>query len=486
MRIKELQLRTMKPDQTREHTSIESMMERAGVLRKIAGKTCYTTFGLILRKRIEKAVEMYLVDEYFSEVSISGKKDLLSYIQSMHEYNRTFSASYKDIPLKLFTKEEIEFRKTQYESYWRGKDQNIIGFSVLGEEAVFVNKLMESMMKNLGIPYEEDREGYYYKAQEGHDHFYIGDEEEQNDQSSGETLPKKNLVTVHTPDIRTIDDICAFLGVSPDQVIKTMLYTDGKHQYAVLLEGHKDVNLEAVTRILGIKEDSLRGLDPSGVMELTGAEVGFAGPVDLKVQRIIIDTGIKKDRYYIAGANKTDHHITGISYGRHFSGDFHSIARRAGAKEGWLLGEVRVHPEKIRVQSLKGNFEYHSLIMGYLNIDRLLLALADHFKDDLGFDFPFTITSFQVVAALVDPRSEQACETGEQIYKILRFQGIRVLYDDRKDRMGSKFYDYDLMGIPLRVIVGKEGSFDIKDRKGNVTEANINNIVESIRSKVIE
>ena len=388
MKIKELQLRTMKPDQTRDHSNIESVIERAGYLRKVDGKTCYTTLGLILKKRIENAVEECLADEFFSEVAISGKKDLMSYTHSLHEYTRTVSASYKDIPLKLYTKEEIEFRSGQYDSFWKSKYQNVIGFSVLGMDMISVNDLLASIMKKLGLSFVVDRNGYYYKTAGGQDHFYSEGDGITGNQTEEKTPAGTDLVKVHTPDIRTIDALCRFLDVSPEQVIKTMLYTDGYHKYAVLVEGYKDVDLEAVSRILGIKDDSLRVLAPEHVLELTGAEVGFAGPKDLKVHRIIIDSGIRKDRQYIAGANTTDYHYKGLSYGRHFSGDFHSIARRAGAMEGWLIGEVRSHPEKIRVQSLKGDFEYHSLSLAYINIDRILLALAEYFREDIGFDFP--------------------------------------------------------------------------------------------------
>ncbi len=484
MKIKELLLRTMKPDQTRDHNNIESVVERAGFLKRIDGRACYTTLGLILRKRIEMAVEECLNE--FSEVAISGKKDLLSYNQSLHEYNRTFLASYKDIPLKIYTKEEIEFRNNQYESFWKTKSQNVIGLSVLGMEQSSVQELMMSVMKKLGIVCEMDRGGCYYRALDGQDHFCSESEVNEGNLTEAGTLISKDLVTVHTPDIRTIDDLCRFLKVSPEQVIKTMLYTDGSSKYAVLVEGHRDVDMEAVTRVLGIKEDSLRVLSPELVMELTGAEVGFAGPKDLKVDRIIIDSGIRKDRQYIAGANSTDHHLKGLTYGRHFTGDFHSVALREQAFDGWLIGEVRIHPEKIRVQSLKGDFEYHSLSIAYINIDRILLAMAEHYQDDIGSDFPQDISSFQAVVAVVDPRSEKGTEMGEKLYALLKSEGIRVLYDDRKDRIGSKFYDYDLIGIPQRIIVGKDAAFDIKDRNGAITEASLNNIVEIIRSKVIE
>lgn len=486
MKIQELQLRTMKPDQTRDHSNIETIMERAGFMRKADGKTCYTTLGLIFRKRIEKAVEECLADEYFSEVAISGSKDLLSYMHAMHEYNRTFSASYKDIPLKFYIKEEIEFRSSYYDSFWKTKFQNVIGFSVLGMEMESVNELMDSILKKLGISCVTDRNGYYYRSPGGQDHFFGEAVENTDNEAKLGTKTHNDLVTVHTPDVKTIDALCGFLNVSPEQVIKTMLYTDGNHKYAVLVEGHKEVDLEVVSRILGIKEDALRVLDPEQVLELTGAKAGFAGPKDLKVHRMIIDSGIRKDRQYIAGANKTDYHLMGLTYGRHFSGDFHSITKRAGKEEGWLIGEVRSHAEKIRIQSLQGNFNYHSLSVAYLNIDRLLLALAEDSKDDIGFDFPKEISFFQCVVAVVDPRSEKAAEVGEKLYDLLKSEEIQVLYDGRKDRMGSKFYDYDLIGIPLRIIVGKDGAFDVKDRNGAVTEASLNNIVEIIHSKVIE
>lgn len=329
--------------------------------------------------------------------------------------------------------------------------------------------------------------GYYYPSATGQDEYSGADPSDNKGrtEAKGERATEE-LSLVETPGVRTIHDLCAFLEVNPSDILKTMLLTDGRKNYAVILEGHKEIDMARVTRILGLKEDALKVLPSSQVVEVTGAEVGFAGPKNLKVDQILVDEEIRKEKAYIAGANKTDYHLKGVRYGRDFSGDFHSVSRRLNSSKGWLLGEMRRQPEKIRVQAREGGFFYHPLNIGYLNVDRILLAVAEMSMDEIGLDLSDEISCFDAVVALVDPRKEDAIRIGEALYKMLLSAGLRILFDDRKDRMGSKFSEYDLLGIGKRVIVGKDGAFDVKDRYGKVIKADQNKLVEIIMSKVLE
>ena len=486
MRIEELLLRTMKSDKNPNEGRIDYYMQRAGFIKKINERTVYTKAGLLLKSRIEKVIMELLEKRSFTQIGFTGVHSLLELEEAVHSFNDSYVGSYKDIPLKLYVQEQITFRDEHHESSWRGNTQNVMAFSVLGEE-VDVNELMVLIFQKLGIEAVEDHKGYYYPSVTGQDEY--GGEDPTGDQDRTDAKDNKDmeeLSMVETPGIRTIHDLCAFLEVNPSDILKTTLLTDGVKNYAVILEGHKEIDMARVTRILGLKEDALKVLPSTLVEEVTGAEVGFAGPKNLKVDQILVDEEISKKKAYIAGANKTDYHFKGVLYGRDFSGDFHSVTRRLHSSKGWLLGEVRRQPEKIRVQAQEGGFIYHPLTIGYLNVDRILLAVAETSMDEIGLNLSDETSCFDAVVTLVDPRQEDAIRIGEELYKLLLSAGLRVLFDDRKDRMGSKFSEYDLLGIGKRVIVGKDGSFDVKDRSGKIIKTDQNKLVEIIRSKVIE
>ncbi|HSR03864.1 MAG TPA: YbaK/EbsC family protein [Proteiniclasticum sp.] len=483
MRIRELLLRTMRSDQSHDEGKIDYYMQRAGFIRKVDGKNAYTTLGMLFKERVEKIILDHLEEDSFSRIEFSGQKDLLEFEAVFHAFNNVFVGSFKDIPLQLYARDRIAFRNESSATTWKESTQNIIGFSVLGDADDAADRTMMRVFEDLGIKVVMDHEGYYYPTLEGQDEY--SDKEEPNEAQRSVLDSKSNAgdaELVETFEIRSVEALCAFLEVRPDEILKTMLLTDGRAVFAVVLEGDKDVDLTRVSRIIGLKEDALKVLQPSKVMEVTGAEVGFAGPKNLKVDKILVDTGVQMEKRYIAGANKTHYHYKGVKYGRDFSGDFCSVTRRKSVSKGWLLGECRNQSEKIRVQALNGGFDYHDLSVSYLNVDRILLAAAKLSMDEIGLNLSADKACFEAVVAIVDPRDERGNKVGEDIYHYLESQGLRVLLDDRKDRMGSKFSDYDLIGIDKRVIVGRDGVFDIKDRYGMVTKVDMNNIVEIIKA----
>jgi len=483
MRIRELLLRTMRSNQSLNEEKIDYYMQRAGFIRKVEGKTAYTTLGMLFKERIEKII-FELLDEYsFSRIEFSGQKDLLEFEAVFHAFNNALVASFKDIPLQLYARDRIAFRNESGATAWKESAQNIIGFSVLGDADGMADRTMMRIFDALGITVVKDHEGYYFPALEGQDEYSEKEGADEAQRVAVESIISSGRVElVETPEIRSIEALCAFLEVKPDKILKTMLLTDGREVYAVVLEGHKDVDLSRVSRMIGLREDALKVLHPSKVMEVTGAEVGFTGPKNLKVDKILVDIGVQMDKEYITGANKTNYHFKGIKYGRDFSGNFCSVTRRKSVSKGWLLGERRNQPEKIRAQALNGGFDYHDLSVSYLNVDRILLAAAKLSMDEIGLNLSEDKACFEVAVAIVDPRDENGNMVGEEIYHYLESQGMRVLLDDRRDRMGSKFSDYDLIGIDKRVIVGRDGVYDIKDRFGTVTKVDMNNIVEIIRA----
>uniref|UniRef100_UPI00289A0BA4 His/Gly/Thr/Pro-type tRNA ligase C-terminal domain-containing protein n=1 Tax=Proteiniclasticum sp. TaxID=2053595 RepID=UPI00289A0BA4 len=176
----------------------------------------------------------------------------------------------------------------------------------------------------------------------------------------------------------------------------------------------------------------------------------------------------------------------GVYYGRDFSGYFYHLTESEESFKGWLLGSVRVHDEKIRVQNKEGGYSYVPLTSLYLNLDRMNYALLEESKDEKGFDLSKAQAPFSLVITLIDPRVDKPREKAEEMYEELKLCGLRVLKDFRKDRLGSKFSDYDLLGIPYRILVSKDGTFDVKDRNGNLLDKGLQNLVEIRNTEVIE
>lgn len=482
MKIDDLFLRTMKGDNTLKDGSVESLMIRAGLVKRLNGRVGFTTFGLLLRNRLEEMIDAVLSESGYVGIEISGQKSLRELSYSLHEYHETSANSYKDIPMKFCMTDSLEFRKENSNSLWKSRVQKAVVISALGLEPKELEKVYRKVHERIGLQVELDHGGFYYPLATGQDRFTADQVVEVNlSEEKTEQISVEKLSLIPTPGIRTIEALGEFLHVEHRDIMKTMILSDGEKNYAALLPGDRDVDLNRVTRVLGLLEGSLMPASADRVEEITGAEVGFAGPVDLKVDAILVDTGIKRGSTYMAGANKTDHHYSGVLYGRDFSGDFHSISRRTRERSGWLLGEVRTDAEKIRVQGVNGKFDYHEMSFAYFNLERMMLAILEEGMDSIGLQLTPELSLFQAVVSIVDRRDEESLVLGERLYSKLMTEGVRALYDDRKDRMGSKFMDYDLMGIDKRVIVGKNGQFDVKDRSGEVVEATMQNIVEIIQ-----
>jgi len=226
--------------------------------------------------------------------------------------------------------------------------------------------------------------------------------------------------------------------------------------------------------------------DADTIEKLTGAAVGFAGPVGLAGARIIADKTVSGMSNAVTGANKTDYHISGVNPGRDFAlstvadirlaqqGD---LCAKCGAElqfsQGIEIGHVFQLGTKYSdvlgasVQDEQGNNK--PLIMGCygIGLNRIMAAAIETYSDENGIVWPMGIAPFQVVIVQLSD-SGQVAATAEQLYKDLADQGCEVLWDDRQARPGVKFNDADLIGIPLRITVGEkslaQGKVELKGR----------------------
>ncbi|MBU2551791.1 MAG: proline--tRNA ligase [Proteobacteria bacterium] len=293
---------------------------------------------------------------------------------------------------------------------------------------------------------------------------------------------------VLTQDMRTVEEVTGFLGIRPDQLIKTMIYRTEDGPLAVLIRGDHEVNEIKLKNALGGIEPEMA--DPTLIQELTGAPVGFAGPVALKT-RILADHWIKTLSRTVVGANEADYHLVNVVPGRDFEiseyldlrvaqpGD--PCPRCGGAlevKRGIEVGHVfklgTKYSQAMGAKYLDAQGREQLIIMGCYGIGtgRTVAAAIEQNNDPDGIVWPMPLAPFEVVILPLQMQDPAVVEAAEGLYKTLGGLGLDVLLDDRDERAGIKFKDADLIGIPLRLAVSRktlaQNRVEFKERGGEV------------------
>jgi prolyl-tRNA synthetase len=291
---------------------------------------------------------------------------------------------------------------------------------------------------------------------------------------------------VATPNARTVEEVCAFLHTTPDRLVKTLLMrVDGK-PVAALVRGDRELNPYKLMHAL--HGESVEMLDAETIQRLTGAPVGFAGPVGLPADLpLYADYELRGLQDFITGANEADAHLIHVCWGRDFPEPIWADLRVAQAgdpsprhPEG-ILQEVRgievghifqlgtKYSQAMGALFTDAEGNQHPIIMGCygLGVSRCLAAVVEAHHDEDGIRFPITVAPFEVILILVNPEDAAQRAAAEQLYESLQAHGIEVLYDDRDERSGVKFKDADLIGIPIQVVVGRavqDGQVEVRLR----------------------
>lgn len=324
---------------------------------------------------------------------------------------------------------------------------------------------------------------------------------------SGNTAEEmKEMQEISTPGARTIDEVTGFLNTGPEKLVKTLIYRTEAETIAAMVRGDREINEIKLQNLLGSLQ--LEMADERTVQEITGAATGFAGPAGLKGIRVIADNEIMQMRNIITGANKTDTHMINVNPGRDFEPDQTADIRmvRAGEKcprcEGILLeargievGQVfklgTKYSEALGAKYLDENGREKLMVMGCygVGVSRTVAASIEQNHDQDGIIWPMPIAPFHAVVVPVSSKDEKQLELAQQIYYSLNDSGVEAIIDDRNERPGVKFKDADLIGFPLRVIVGtkavEEGTVEIKHRRtGDVRTVAVTNAASVIRKIV--
>ncbi|MCT4631805.1 MAG: proline--tRNA ligase [Firmicutes bacterium] len=313
---------------------------------------------------------------------------------------------------------------------------------------------------------------------------------------------------VHTPSVGTIEELEKFFNTGADSFVKTLLYKTSEETVAVLIPGNKNLNETKLINVLSVPEHELEMADDETVKDVTGAEVGFAGPMGLKEGvRIIVDSRVTKMRNFIVGANETDYHTKNVNYGRDFEGEVaedllmveegdacHKCGAPLKMDRGNEVGNIfqlgTKYSKALNATYLDENGKEQLIVMGShgIGVSRTLAAVIEQYNDENGIIWPISVAPYQAIVTVVNAKKEEQLELGTKIYDELKSKGIEVILDDRKERAGVKFKDADLIGIPLRINVGKMASENIVEfslRKDCVkSEMGVDEAIEKVLEAV--
>ncbi|MFE6167105.1 proline--tRNA ligase [Viridibacillus arvi] len=300
----------------------------------------------------------------------------------------------------------------------------------------------------------------------------------------------KELEKVSTPDQKSIDEIVEFLKVSPESCIKSLVFNVDDELVVVLARGDHEINDIKLKNALDAQSVELA--DDKVIFDLLGSHVGSLGPVKLPINvKVIADHAIKSIRNGVCGANEDGFHYINVNPGRDFAIDRFEDLRfiqvgdpspdgkgtikfAEGIEVGHVFKLGTTYSDSMKATFLDENGRAQSFIMGCygIGVSRLVAAVAEQFQDSYGFVWPKQIAPYDIHLISVNEKDEAQKNLTEETYKLLQSYRYDVLYDDRKERAGVKFADADLIGLPVRVTIGKkasEGILEVKFRQSGET-----------------
>lgn len=310
-----------------------------------------------------------------------------------------------------------------------------------------------------------------------------------------------NLEKVETKNQKSIDDVSAFLETSADKCIKSLLFKVDEKFVLVLVRGDHEVNDIKVKNLLEASVVELA--DPTETEKVLGCKIGSLGPVQVKDVEIIADQAVQSIVNGVCGANEEHFHFINVNPERDFQvaqyadirfiqeGDLSpdgkgTITFAKGIEVGHVFKLGTRYSEAMGATYLDENGRTQPIIMGCygIGVSRTMAAIVEQFNDDKGIVWPKSVAPFDVHLITVNTKDESQNELTEKLYATLKTNRLDVLVDDRAERAGVKFADSDLIGLPIRITVGKkasEGIVEIKVRStGEMLEVHENELVATV------
>ena len=298
---------------------------------------------------------------------------------------------------------------------------------------------------------------------------------------------------VFTPGTKTIEDVCNYLKLPVEKSIKALMFTTyntdltPKDNVVAFVRGDRQLNLIKLVNALNVPEHYIEFADEEVTGPVTGSVAGFTGPMGLKNCVVVVDTELVGTVNMCAGANEEDHHLTGVCYGRDYTGDIVTdiktlqegdrcphcgkpVKFRRGIEVGQIFKLGLKYSEAMNATFKDENGVDHPYWMGCygVGITRSMQAVVEQHHDDKGIIWPLSVAPYHVIVTVVKSNDETQLQVAYDIEKKLEALGVEVMVDDRDERPGVKFNDADLIGIPIRITVGKfagEGKVEYKLRR---------------------
>lgn len=302
-----------------------------------------------------------------------------------------------------------------------------------------------------------------------------------------EALP---LEEVHTPQTKTIDEVAGFLGLETSQTMKALLFVtydkEGRENgyVAAFVRGDRELNMTKLINALDIPEHAIEFADEEKMSAATGCVGGFTGPVGLHDCTIVVDSELLGQKNLCAGACKEDYHLKNVNYGRDYEGDIVAdikvlaegdpcpvcgapVKYARGIEVGQVFKLGTKYSEAMGAMYKDENMQDKPIVMGCygIGVTRTLAAVVEQNHDENGIIWPMSVAPYHVMITVMKPNDEVQAAVAEDIYKNLTRAGVEVLLDDRKERPGVKFKDADLLGIPIRITVGRGAADGIVEYK---------------------
>ncbi len=293
------------------------------------------------------------------------------------------------------------------------------------------------------------------------------------------------LEAFDTPNLRTIEEMTHRFKLKPEQLVKTIIYFADEKPVAACVGGNHEVHEGKVRKLLGAKQ--LRSAGKDEIERITGAPIGFSGPVGLKSVTIVADGDVASSKDFVTGANQKDKHYRNVNLNRDFKADH--IADIRYAQEGDSCAKCKGKLSLITTMEVGHVFKLGTrytqpfdgfyrasdgkeklILMGCygLGLNRILAAIVEQHHDSKGIQWPAAVSPYQVHVITVNHGDEPTRKAAEQVYEELNRAGYSCLYDDRDERVGIKFNDADLVGTPIQVIVSDrnlaKNQLEIKNR----------------------
>ncbi|MGX7072323.1 proline--tRNA ligase [Helcococcus kunzii] len=313
----------------------------------------------------------------------------------------------------------------------------------------------------------------------------------------------KEKEKVHTPGVKTIEDLSKFLSIDKTKLLKSIAFTTKEESCLVLIPGDRELNINKFLAFAQISENEIEMASDEDIINKFGSQPGFIGPIGLnKDVNVIIDSRVKNMSNFVIGSNEADYHILNVNYGKDFeaeiaedilmiqegdkgpNGEDLIFARGIEVGNIFELGQKYSKPLNAKFLDENGKEQYFEMGSYGIGITRTVTAVIEQNYDEDGIIWPESVAPYKAIITIVKSGDENQVKLAEEIYQELISAGVEVLLDDRNERPGVKFKDRDLIGIPHRITVGRDASEGFVEYSTRKEKENIKLSVQEAIEKI--